>query len=194
MARCRRATGTKLKPYKKSMNKENNQTWLVLAAVALLSVTAYSCWAMNASAGRLQESLANEQECQLVVDDIHRLKDRPGFAALTIDSPRTITARAEAAGKQANLAASALVRIEPQSAVRLGDSPYRMRPTRLELRQVTLEQLIRFSHFMIDESQGTTLRDLRLTLSDGSADRANDANQWNAELVLTQLIFAPTSR
>jgi len=64
----------------------------------------------------------------------------------------------------------------------------------LDLRGVTLEQIISFTHGMIDEAQGTTIRDLRLTMA-GSNDRSQtDVELWSAELVLTQLIFSPLAR
>ncbi len=120
------------------MNVNQKQLWQAFLWGALLTATAYGWWAMRASADQLRESLAKQQDCRRMVNDINALRDRPGFAALSVDSPRTITARAEEASRQAELPAGALVRIEPQSAMRLGDSPYRLRPTRLELRQVSL--------------------------------------------------------
>lgn len=179
------------------MNVERKQFWLGLVWALLLIAIASGYWAMRRSAGRLQAAQLQTQECQKMASEIAQLRDRPGFAALDIDSPRTITARAEEASKLAKLSPTSLVRIEPQAAMRLRDSPYRLRPTRLELRGVTLTQIINFTHAMIDESQGTTVRDLRLTLNppkegpepetraDGHVDR------WTAELVLTQLIFSP---
>ena len=178
---------------KPAMNVFSRHYWQKLIWLGLLAMLTFSYWDMRVSAMRLNESLLKEQDCSTLIEDIHHLRNRPGFAALTVDAPRTITTRAEQAGQRANLSASSLVRIEPQPAARLGDSPYRLRPTRLELRQVTLEQVIRFAHAMVDDSQGTTLRDLRLTnsSSEPSAARADD---WKVEVVLTQLIFAPTSR
>lgn len=162
--------------------------WLALASMMLVGY-----WTMRASRTRLQETQVQLRDCEKLAADIRALQNRPGFAALGVDSPRTITARAEVASEQAKIPATALVRIEPQAAVRLRDSPYRLRPTRLELRRVTLEQLVSFTHAMIDEAQGTTVRDIRLT-AETSSQGVMNADLWSVELVLTQLIFAPLAR
>ena len=169
----------------------------------LLLVTA-GYWSMQRSYNRLVEAQRQTQLCEKLAADIQSFQGRPGFAALGVDSPRTITSRAEHAEQKAKIPATALTRIEPQSAVRLRDSDYRIRPTRLELRGVSLEQVLAFSHAMIDEGQGTTIRDLRLTATNGSVaassmattgnQNVNEADSWTAELVLTQLIFSPLRR
>lgn len=176
------------------MNVSRKQMRVGVIWLALLALVAAGYWSMHAAKGRLNEAMHQEQQCQKMTKEIKALLDRPGFAALGVDSPSTITARAEEAKQQANVQSESLIRIEPQSAVRLRDSPYRLRPTRLELRGVTLEQVISFTHGMIDEAQGTTIRDLRLTMVDGDAGQQNEAELWTAELVLTQLIFSPLAR
>lgn len=175
------------------MNIGWNQLRVVAIWLALLVLVAAGYLAMRAAKGRLREAQLQEQVSQKMAKEIKSLLDRPGFAALGVDSPRTITARAEEAMDQAKVEATALHSIEPQEAVRLRDSAYRSRPTRLELRGVTLEQIISFTHGMIDEAQGTTIRDLRLTLSSGD-DGGREIDLWTAELVLTQLIFSPLPR
>jgi len=160
----------------------------------LLLAAAYAASMRAAAATRLATALDDEQRCQKLVADIEALRSRPRWASLTAESPQTITARAEAAMKFAALPPTALIRIEPQSPVRLGESSYRLRATRLELRRVTLEQLTKFAAEMIDRQQGTTLRDLRLSASDAEGVSAGGPETWTAELVLTQLIFSPTRR
>lgn len=176
------------------MRVERKQLWLGALWCALLLLVLASYWMMRASQNRLRAAQTQLQDCEALAKDISSLQNRPGFAALGVDSPRTITARAEEAGEQAEILAESLVRIEPQSAVRLRDSAYRIRPTRLELRRVSLQQVLSFTHAMIDESQGTTIRDIRLTATDPSATESDDADSWTAELVLTQLIFSPLKR
>lgn len=165
--------------------------WGIFWALLLASVIWGYC-SMRASKERLALAAEQEQKSRGIAKEIQQLRDRPGFAALNVDSPHTITMRAEAARQQAAFPAAAVLRIQPQGAVQLRDSPYRMRPTRLELRGVTLKQVIQFAHAMIDESQGTTIRDLRLTLGNRSGNELeNSLDYWTAEMVLTQLIFAP---
>lgn len=145
---------------------------------------------LRASQSRFKESQRQVQECEKLVNEIKALQSRPGFAAFDVDSARTITARAEEALSKANLPPTSLIRIEPQPAVRLRDTDYRVRPTRLQLRGVTLKQVVAFAHAMTGEARGTTVRDLRLNAS----GEVEEFDAWTAELVLTQLIFSPAGR
>lgn len=176
------------------MNRYRGSVWFAILWCVLIGMVIAGFWLMQSSRKRLFDAQTQMQECESIVADIKSLQSRRGFAALGIDSPRTITARAEEARAKANLSPTALVRIEPQSAIRLRDSEYRLRPTRLELRRVSLEQVVSFTHAMIDEAQGTTVRDIRLTASDGSGNGAKEVDVWNVEVVLTQLIFSPRAR
>ncbi len=146
---------------------------------------------MQTSYRRFEEANSQLQQCEQLASQIQSLQRQPGLAALGVDSPRSITARAEEASSRANIKPTSLVRIEPQSAVRLRDTDYRLRPTRFELRQVTLQQVLAFADAMRDEAMGTTVRDLRLTATDESMGTQRVSAPWTAELVLTQLIFAP---
>lgn len=161
---------------------------------ALLLLVVFAWGTMAGSKQRLDDARYQLGMCEQLAGDIRLLQNRPGFAALNVDSPKTITTRADEAGLESDLPPGALVRIEPQAAVRVRDSTYRIRPTRLELRRVTLEQVLAFSHAMIDESQGTTVRDLRLTATDLGSEDDPDVDSWTAEIVLTQLIFSPLNR
>jgi hypothetical protein len=160
----------------------------------LAIVTGYGWLAMRASADRARAALAEEPACQRLVAEILSLQRRPRFAGLAAESPHAIAARAEEAVKQAGLPATALIRIEPQSPMRLGDSAYRLRPTRLELRHATLEQVTRFVFHMSREEEGATVRDLRLWAVEEPGGAGTGAGFWNAEPVLTQLIFSPIRR
>jgi len=62
-----------------------------------------------------------------------------------------------------------------------------MWPTRIELRQVNLPQVIRFADQVVDESSGLTMRDLRLR----SPAETPTGETWSAEITLTQLTFSP---
>ncbi|MFZ5828652.1 MAG: hypothetical protein ACOY3P_01120 [Planctomycetota bacterium] len=162
--------------------------WFVLV---LLGIFVWLEAGRQAAAWR--RSAATAKECQRLAGEIELLRKRPRLAGLAADSPRAITSRAEEALRLAELPVASLVRIEPQSPVRLGDSAYLLRPTRLELRRVTLEQAIRFAYHMAEEGQGASIRDLRLTALEEPGDPANQG-LWNAEAVLTQLIFSPIRR
>jgi hypothetical protein len=97
--------------------------------------------------------------------------------------------RTEAALQKAQVAATALEGVYPQTVRPVGDSPYLQKPTVLALKGVTLRQLTSFLVALTDGS-GLTVKDLRLRIPHGDAAR----DLWDAEVTLTCLIYEPPAK
>ena len=164
---------------------------LALGSLAVLALVGYL--RMNASAAAMRAASQDVRECRKLLAEIAALQELPQFAALEADSPKSIRQRIDQATQTARMPEASLVRIEPQPPLRLGDSEYRLWPTRLELSNVTLRQITTFSHALVDEERGLTVRDLRLWSNSGDST-AGSQEPWSAEITLTQVTFFPTSR
>ena len=125
--------------------------------------------------------------------EIRRLREAPTFAAVGADSQRSIARRIEEALRESGLSEDRVLRIQPPNQpYRLSDSPYQVYPTRIELQNVTLPQLVDFAYALHDASKGLTVTDVRLW-PPRSATRAG-AERWSVEVTLTQLAFSPKTR
>jgi hypothetical protein len=164
---------------------------LALGLSAVLAVWGYI--RMNSNAAAMHTASRDLRECRNLVAEIVALRELPPFAALDADSPGTIRQRIDQASQTARLPEGSLVRIQPQPPYQLGNSEYRLWSTRLELSNVTLQELTTFSHALVDEDRGTTVRDLRIWSSSNDST-AGTPEPWSAEITLTQVTFFPTSR
>jgi hypothetical protein len=162
-----------------------------LAALALLAALGYM--RMRSSGASVQAARSDVETCRKLSAEIIALRKLPQFATVESGAAESLAERIENAAAQSQLPPVSLLRIQPQPPVRVGDSPYRVRGTRLELRDVTLAQLSRFARALVDEGRGLTVRDLRLWRASGAA-AASAAEVWSAELTLTQLAFSPPAR
>jgi hypothetical protein len=165
--------------------------FLALGVLAVLAVSGYV--RMDASQAAMQAALLDVRECRRLLAEIAALQELPPFAALEADSQNGIRQRIEQATQTARIPEASLVRIQPQPPIRLNDSEYRLWSTKLELSNVTLQQLVTFSHALADEERGLTVRDLRLW-SNSNDSTAGSHEPWSAEINLTQVTFFPTSR
>jgi hypothetical protein len=146
---------------------------------------------MRSRADRFDRAATSVVRCQELIEKIQRLKIAPKLAALEADSSTGLSERIEAARDSVGIPQSSLIRIEHQPAVRLGRSQYRITPTRVELKDVTLQDLVRMAHSLADETNGLTVRDL--AFSRGNR-RDLPVERWEGEFTLTQLVFSPTTR
>jgi hypothetical protein len=168
------------------------QSGLAFVFASLLVAAVFSYWQSRAVSATLAAEQRDARACVDLAAEIEELRALPQFAVLEEESEETILGHIEQAAESVSLQ-SALVGIQPIPLSYLGDSPYRIRAIRLDLRSVSLEQIVSFAHQLADENRGMTIRDLEFWQF-GADRRRTGPELWNAKLTLTQLIFSPMRR
>jgi len=176
------------------MNRSPRFGWPTRIALASLASVAVVVTFLEFRDARNRWMAANDdlRECRRLARQIESLQAVPTFAAIQVESPSDLADHIDWAVKTSSLTPSAVVRVQPQPSVRLGNSAYRIFPTRLELKQVTLAQTVQFAELLNVTDQGLTVRDLRIW--DNSREASNRDELWWAEITLTQVSFSPKTR
>ena len=163
---------------------------LFLIATAMLALACW--WSYDQLRSSREEALcaANDLDaCQRYVAQIKSLKDRPSFASGAELLASETTSLIESAAQGASIPANKLLRITPEQPQRVGESPYKEKPTVVLLRDVSLAQVADLAYRLSVAPQPLTAKSLRLT-----APQIEDVtDSWSAELVVTYLIFAPVA-
>lgn len=170
------------------MTAGKRKTVLVVVTGVLLAVLAGWSYGRlfdaRTEAARVRKELAS---CDALAARIEQLRTRPNRAGAAEMELSVMAGRIERAAGAAGLAAETIVRIWPEPARRAGDTVYREKPTQVLLREVGRRQLTAFLHALTAGDSELTVRSLRL-----SAPRERqDEDVWNAEVVITYLIYAP---
>lgn len=126
------------------------------------------------------------KECSLMVQKIKTLRHRPTLATERERLSDEITGLVERMALSAGLGAD-IVRITHEPAQRIGDSAYTEKPTRITVRKTRLRRLVTLLHGLTRGEHG--LRAQTLRLSPNRPDE--DADSWDAEFVVTYLIYDP---
>ena len=136
------------------------------------------------------QSRADTVRCVEMADTIHGHRSAPAIADDTERLGSVMSSRIESAATEASLASSQLVRITPNGPVRLGESDYRVKPTHVALKNVSMKQCVRFVHTLLAGDPNLRCRSLRL-----SAPRHDTVrDRWTAEVSITCLIYDPVKR
>ena len=80
-----------------------------------------------------------------------------------------------------------ILRITPGSPQRIEDTAYKEKPTRVLLKDITLQQLVRLLHAVASGDRRLHPKSLRIA----APRRDNTGPLWTAEIELTYLIYAP---
>lgn len=175
---------------RKSSGSWRGYALLVLAAAIPLSV-AYE--EQQTAALRAAESRAQFEVCQRHAADIERFRRQPKFAATAVLTDHELSALVARARAAAGIAETAIDLIDPQPLNVIGRSPYSRRPVAIDLRALNLRQVATLVDGLSDVEHGLWVSQLRLSPVRQQAAVA-DVELWNIKLVLTQLVFSPTSR
>ena len=135
------------------------------------------------------EAASNARICQEFSSRIIELKKKPELIADKMSTTAQIAQSVEMAMQEAAITGDKLVRIEPRSAIRFEKTPFLLQPSHLEMRELSMEQLIRFLHVLSTRSR-LEATDLRLHAPRTVASETG-LELWNAELVLTNTIYSP---
>ena len=163
--------------------------FLVLVTTALACGAGY--WHFAKSTERLAIASKNLRECQQLATEIRRSQAAPQRALLETTSQEDLGGLVEKAASEASIGRDRLLRIDPQPAKRLGKSDYLEQATEVEILGVNLPQLVDFSFRFTDKDQ-LEVGTLRLRTPHQVQQTAEEL--WLAEIVLTQRIYAPTTK
>lgn len=168
----------------------------VLFAVALLILAVYAvigALKANAAAERLTQSRRDLEEMSQKLAQIRQLQQAPKIAALQLESPAEIANRIAGALQAAGLTEATLMKEEPSEPQRIQRTDFEIRSTVIELAPAALPQILRFCEALRDPETGTLVRDITLSIPRNQED-SEAKEEWESQLVLTQMIFSPTSR
>ena len=156
-------------------------------AACLLVVTLWFSGYLADSRATAQAAIDDARQCARFVADIRNLRHQPSLAESQELQLQELTQRIESAAKQSRISLDSLVRIWPEPAKRVGDMPYKRKPTQVLFHRVTLPDLVGFLQHLSNQDAGPRVTRIRLTAPRGQ----EMGDQWSAEVTLTYLIYAP---
>lgn len=163
---------------------------LVYAVFALLiAANIYGWQELNRSHHAAAAARSNLAACERLAVSIKSLKQKPALARSLQHEMTDLIRRIEEAATSASIPLERLVRIDPQTPKRLGNSSYQEHAAILDIDGVSLRQLITFLHLLASNESGLDAQNIQLIAPRDPAA----LEQWNCGLVLTYLIYSPTS-
>jgi len=163
---------------------------LVLLGVlvaGLLAATLWSYTLLAASRASAATAIDDHDACQRLASSIESLQ-QGRLPQDFMDQPlNELVRRIEMSAQSSLIPTQSLVRIWPEPERRIGNTPYKQKPTQILLRNVTLKQLITFLYRLTADGLGLQIPSIRLT-----APRDNEAGSlWTTEITATYLSYDP---
>ncbi len=164
------------------------RTILLLILAGLLGISAL--WAYQEMTDQRQaarRAAIDLAECRKAAERIEALRRQPALAQQNQRATNETIGLIEKSAKAAGLTEAMLVRTVPEHPQRLGDTVYLEKPTRVQLKKISLVQFVEMTHRILTDRNRLHAKAMHI-----SAPSAEDTGSlWNVELVLTYLIYDP---
>jgi hypothetical protein len=169
-------------------------SFVVLTAFALLAADAWLGW--NWLDGREERQLGGEQlaNCNALARRISELRSAPAKVEETARTSAALARLIESAAGQAGLPTDRIVHVAPGEPRRIGDSPYLEQTTAVELRAITLRQLIELTLNIGRAAPQLQIPSVAIRTPPGEPNSSSAAELWNVQMTLTAHVFAPKIR
>lgn len=175
------------------MNDREMRSRRLLVGVLGLALLLIAFWSYSTmSAAKAEATTANNEltECRGMVDSIKQLNDQPRLVALEASSQTSVSEQVENLVRGVGLDTDSLRTVEPLQSQRISKSQYVNQPTRISIEDATLRQILQLARDLEANTAGFRVRDLVLTISENAA---RNRELWDADAVLTQTVFSPTT-
>lgn len=173
------------------------RAWLPFGVAGLLTVFGAIGWSVLYLA-RCHEAAARSRDdldaCYELARRIEVTRSEPIAAATEARQPQELAGEIEGAAAAASIPQAHLVRIDPQPTRRVEDTSYKEQATLVEMRGVTLREIMTCLKSLAAERPELRVTALRLAAPRISAANIDQRETWDVELTLTQFIFVPKTR
>lgn len=169
------------------MSNPKRQVFLIAVMLVLLALVAgWSVNRMRTARYQAQREARYLAECEAYAKRIKTLRDKPAVASAQKLKEQKLGPFMSEAWRKAGLPGSPPETVSPKAARRIGDSPYKRKPTAIPMRRIALPDLTSFLYHLTDGT-GLRVRELRLT----APDRDSHNNRWDAQVTVTYLVHEP---
>jgi hypothetical protein len=164
---------------------------LLLVACALSLVDGWAGWQWTSRQQEFSMARAQAASCDELAEKIDSLRGAPVKVEETARSGDALAKLVESAAQEVGLASDRIVHVAPAEPRRIGDSPYLEQTTAVELRAVTLRQLVEFSLSLGQKEPRIKIPTVALRTPPGDVNANSGRELWNVQLTLTAHVFAP---
>ena len=165
--------------------------FIVLLMLILCAGDAWAGWLWMRSRQDWTQARDQLTLCQALANEIQMLRSAPIRFEEGARTSDALAQLVESSSQKANLGSDPIVHIAPGEPRRVGDSPYQEQLTEVELREVTLRQVLEFALVVGRSGPSIHCSTLTLRVPPGTEESLGEGELWNAQVLLTTYNYAP---
>ena len=166
----------------------------IAAALAVSSLVLFDGWALwqwDSARQQLDWEQAQLAAADRLANSIRALRRSPEKLEPNARSADSLAKLVEGAAQQVGLGTDRIVHVAPSEPRRVGNTPYLEQMTAVELRNVTLKQMVDLTQAVSRNAPRLMVSTISVRMPPAESNSANRNELWNAELTLTGHLYEP---
>jgi hypothetical protein len=175
------------------MTPPSNRARVVIGLIGLclLAADSWSVWQWTSSQQQLDADQQQLAAAKRLVTSIEALRRSPEKLEATARSADSLAKLIESAAQQVGLGTDRIVHVAPSEPRRIGNTPYLEQSTAVELRDVSLKQLVDLSQSLRQVAPRLTIPSVSIRMPPSESNTIRREELWNVELTLTGHLYEP---
>jgi hypothetical protein len=170
----------------------NRLTQLVAcAAIALFVLDGWAFWQWASGQEALESAQVELAADNRLANSIRTLRAKPAKLESTARSAESLAQLIETSAQKVGLGTDHIVHVAPSEPRRLGNTPYLEQSTAVELRAVSLKQVVDLTQAVSQAAPRLTVPSISIRVPPSDANPAATTELWNVELTLTGHLYEP---
>jgi hypothetical protein len=166
----------------------------LLIGAGLLCLLGFDGWALWQWTSTRQQLDFDEQQIAAtnrLADSIRALRRSPAKLEVTARSADSLAKLIEASAQQVGLGTDRIVHVAPTEPRRIGNTPYLEQTTAVELRDVSLKQVVDLTQALGQAAPRLAIPSISIRMPPSEANSSAKGELWNIELTLTGHLYEP---
>jgi hypothetical protein len=162
-----------------------------LIGLCLLAGDVWVAWQWTSSQQQLgadQQQFAADNQLARSIEALRRSPEKLEATARSADSLAKLI---EAAAQQVGVGTDRIVHVAPSEPRRIGNTPYLEQTTVVELRDVSLKQLVDLTQAVGRVAPRMTIPSVSIRMPHSESNLLSRGELWNVELTLTGHLYEP---
>ncbi len=164
---------------------------IAVIAICLLLGDGWAVWQWASSQQQLDCDQAQVASTIRLVHSIESLRRSPEKLETAARSADALAKLIESSAQQVGISLDRIVHVAPSEPRRIGNSAYLEQTTAVELRDVTLKQLVDLTRVVGQIAPRLTVPSISIRMPPSEANTLAKAELWNAEVTLTGRLYEP---
>jgi len=170
--------------------RSSSRSLCLLLFLVLLLGLGWTAWNWQISREEALDARRNYQQAERIAAQIEQLRTAPEKFSTDVQSRETVLKLVEDSARATGLNPELILNINPSDPKPIPETPYQEQRTELQIRDVTLPQVLQFTLQILQADPGLQVPQFEFSVPAGSFGEESGEEKWDVDFTLTSRSYS----